>query len=325
MALRSRLAAAVGSLALCYAAAGKPTILPWLVPYGNVTTVADYVAMWTPLTMQLPAGSVLAAGSAYALKHNGSLGYATTTAGEGLYGDVMEAYGFPALKQLGIPTLAMTYFTHNDGLKIVLANPAPFITALMAKVTAYDLAGVDLDYEPQAVTEAVAHLRGSSSGGADPFFSFIQSLAGALAAQGKTLTFDIGGGCQSSFGATQCAAYAAMPGLSSINTEDTFGLGSLDDFKAAAADNAALGAAWAPGLEPGGMGADLLKQVATYAGGTAGLTRLASWAHNEWNVGPQPDWLYAGWSAFLSAAAARDAVAAAAASAPAGASAAALA
>lgn len=312
MAPRLRLAVAalaVGHVAA--AAAGTATILPWLVPYGNVTTVAGYVSMWSQLKTSLPAGSVLAAGSAYALKHNGSLGYATTTAGEGLYGDVMEAYGFPALQQLGIPTLAMTYFTHYDGLKIVLANPTPFIDALMAKVTAFGLAGVDLDYEPQNVAAAVAHLRGAAGAGegADQFFAFIQQLATALAAKNKTLTFDIGGGCESAFGSSQCAAYAAMAGLSSINTEDTFGISSLGDFKAAVSDNAGLGTKWAPGLEPGGMDADLLKQVATYAGGTVGLTRLASWAHNEWNVGPQPGWMFDGWNAFLTAAAARAAAA----------------
>lgn len=39
----------------------------------------------------------------------GSLGYADTAAGEGNAGIYMEKYGFPALKSMGLKTIAMVY------------------------------------------------------------------------------------------------------------------------------------------------------------------------------------------------------------------------
>lgn len=45
----------------------------------------------------------------YAAKVNGSLGYADTAAGEGNEGVLMEQFGFPALKKLGLKTIAMVY------------------------------------------------------------------------------------------------------------------------------------------------------------------------------------------------------------------------
>ena len=46
----------------------------------------------------------------YALKLNGSLGYADTAAGEGLEGEIMEKFGFPALKKMGLKTIGACFF-----------------------------------------------------------------------------------------------------------------------------------------------------------------------------------------------------------------------
>ena len=274
--------AAVATLASCASAAVNRTALLWLVPYQDVTSVAGYMSIWGQLQNATGGRTgYIAAGSAYALKHNGSLGYATTTAGEGLYGDVMEHYGFPALKALGLRTMGMMYFTHYDGMKIVLANPQPFIDAVVAKMTQQQLLGVDVDYEPQNAAAAERDVMSDPHRPATAvdFHGFIVALAKALDAAGLIMTMDVGGSCGGNFG-SGCASYAGLPGFVQMNSEDTFGVTSVGDFKDAAANNAGagLGQMWAPGFEPGNCGADVFSQVLSYASSAAGnVTRLATW------------------------------------------------
>lgn len=290
--------------------AANRTALFWLVPYTNLTTVEQYMQAWGQFATYAAPGYVLA-GSAYALKHNGSLGYADTTAGEGLDGVGMELLGFPALQRLvqqanngAVPLLAMTYLTHIDGLNIMLKDPQPFVDALIAKVVQNGLGGVDIDYEPQAVDRAVARLRADSSWTAtapDPFFHFLGLLANATTARGLFLSIDIGGSC-AGLGSADCMALAQLPGLNQVNTEDTFGISSLADFQAAEAANAGAGLAqrWAPGFEPGNIDEQLYETVLEYAASTAGnVSRMATWAIHEYNVGPQPEYLFQAVNAFL--------------------------
>ena len=291
--------------------AATPLVLPtrnallWLVPYSDVVTVDGYVSMWGQLRNSTGGrAGYMAAGSAYALKHNGSFGYADTAAGEGLYGDTMERYGFPALKQLNLSTLAMTYFTHYDGMAIVFNNPAPFIEQLVKKVLQQGLMGVDIDYEPQnaaAAEKKVMSDPGRPSSAVD-FHGFIVALAKALSSHGLILTIDVGGSCGGNFG-PGCAAFADIPGLVQMNSEDTFGVGSVSDFQTALQNNyaAGLGSLWAPGFEPGNCGPSVFSQVLAYAASSSNVTRLATWAVHEWNVGPQPQWYFDAINAFLDA------------------------
>ena len=105
---------------------GNRSALFWLEPYANLTTVADYRAAWQQFSTNARPGYIMA-GSAYALKPNGSLGFADTAAGEGLEGELMERAGFPALQQMGLRTIAMVYVTHEQAIRAMLQNPAPFI------------------------------------------------------------------------------------------------------------------------------------------------------------------------------------------------------
>jgi hypothetical protein len=246
-------------------------------------------------------GAYIFAGSAYALKENGTLGYASTTAGEWLDGQGMESFGFPALHAMGLNATAMIYFTHYSGISIVLKNPKPFVDAVVAKVVEQGLVGADLDYEPQNVQRAVDEIRAAegAAGAADPFFAFLGLLGTALGSKGLLLTVDAETGC----GGTNCPAYASTPGLTAVNTMDTFNIQSLADFQSATkSDLPGLEKRWAPGFEPGNFGGDgsLYKSVLTWAAAN-GVTNIATWAIHEWNVGPQPQGLFDAINAFLDA------------------------
>jgi hypothetical protein len=116
------------------------TVVWWLEPYANLTSVDAYSRAWRQFQQNKRPGYIMA-GSAYALKPNGSLGYADTAAGEGLEGELMERCGFPALKRMGLTTIAMVYVTHQAAIQKMLANPAPFIAQLVAKAEAVGLDG----------------------------------------------------------------------------------------------------------------------------------------------------------------------------------------
>ena len=245
--------------------------------------------------------------SAYALKHDSSLGYADTTHGEGLYGYYMEAYGFPALRKMGVPTLAMTYFTHQDGLKIVLKTPGPFIAALLNVTLTNKLAGVDLDYEPQAMAKAIEALRAEGHAfeeRVDPAIRFFTQAADALATHGLMLTIDINGGCDgsSSSSSSNCDGFGTIGNLTQLNTEDGFGAHSIAAFQALVEhDNGPLNGKWAPGLGPAGLGAPMFTQILQYAAASTNVTSIASWACHDANVGPQPQGLFDAIEVFLSA------------------------
>ena len=178
---------AVAVVLACTGATLPPqrTVLMWLVPYDNLTSIDAYVNAWT----QLPVDPrYIYAGSAYALKaNNASLGYATTPAGEASYGVYMEQWGFPALRRLGINSsriFGMVYVTHSAAIAKMLSNPDPFTNELLAKAEGEDLGGFDIDYEPQAVAAA-----GPNAGAT--FMAFLSNLAARLAAAGRSLTVDI--------------------------------------------------------------------------------------------------------------------------------------
>jgi hypothetical protein len=284
-------------------AAPQRRALFWLEPYANVTSVAGYQSMWAQFAANARPGYIVA-GSAYALKHNGSLGLADTAAGEGLYGALMETYGFPALRAMNLTALAMTYFTHEDGIAIVLKNPAPFVKALVSRVLSVGLAGVDLDYEPQGVERAKERLRreaeqeGKAPSSADPFFAFLSLLGTSLASHNLLLTLDATGGC----GSIDCPSYASTPGLLQVNTMDTFNVQSLSDFQGcAASDLPGLGGRWAAGFEPGNVGESVYTSILAWAAGKGNVTAIATWEVHEFNVGPQPQWLFDAVNSFLEA------------------------
>lgn len=251
------------------------------------------------LAARSPGGLSVAA-SAYALKHDGSLGYADTTAGEAEGGAQMEAAGLPALRSFGanLTILGMCYFTHGDGIAAVLAEPQPFIAAVVAKVREQGLAGMDLDYEPQGVAAAYAAARRR---GASPvsFPAFLAMLAQALdAAGGYALTIDAEGGAPGSCASIPCAAYAAIGALRSVNTMDTFNINTVAAFQGMmAVDLPVLGDKWAPGFEPANLGDALGGIVAAALAGN--VSQMASWAIHEWNNGPQPQAFIDGVAAFL--------------------------
>ena len=233
----------------------------WLVPYAN-SSAADYEAMWAQLKANHRQGQNLYAASAYALKeNNASLGYATTPAGEAYFGLEMETLGMPALRALGLgdALLGMCYVTHSDAIARMLADPTAFIAQLLAKAEEQNLAGFDIDYEPQGAAEAERLNAERGVRGAASFMDFVARLAAGLAAAGRFMTIDISG-CPSSFG-FDCAGVSNatnLPGLLLVNTEDSFGAGSVDDIKRLQQSDgvaAGLGARWAPGYEPNNIGA----------------------------------------------------------------------
>jgi hypothetical protein len=282
------------------ATAHARTALFWLVPYRNLTSVDAYSRAWRQWGEQ---GAVrrqyIMAGSAYALKPDGSLGYADTTFGEGLHGDLMERYGFPALKAMGLKTIAMVYVTHEAAIQKMVASPQSFIDELLAKARVVGLDGFDIDYEPQG------RRRVSAAASAGDIMGFISQLAAAAAKAKLILTVDIEN-CSpwmpnGAFSDFDCDAAVDIPGLLQVNTMSTFNSRSLSDFKMAASHQS-LGAKWAPGFEP----ANLQKvQGAAFREITDWMARkatrqLATWQLHENNVGaPQPQWLFDTVNAFL--------------------------
>ena len=269
------------------------TALFWLVPYPNLTTVADYTTAWAQFGENQRPGYIMA-GSAYALKPNGSLGYADTKAGEGVAGELMERCGFPALKRMGLRTIAMVYVTHTAAIKKMVANPEPFIAQLLAKAQDVGIDGFDVDYEPQQMEGSEgAQFRGA-------FMAFLARLASELEHRGMTLTIDVGG-CPT-FNDFSCAAADQITGLAQTNCMHTFGSRSLTEFKMLAqGDKEGLGSKWAPGFEPGNMKTDpgSFRQILDYLK-TQGVSTLATWEVHELNLGvPQPQWLFDHVNAFL--------------------------
>ena len=110
-------------------------------------------------------------------------------------------------------------------------------------------------------------------------------------------------GCPASFDfdCTGVANASTLPGLLQVNCEDSFGVASVADIKTlqAGPDGVDLGSRWAPGFEPGNVGEATFSAVTAYLGGQARVRHLASWAVHEWNVGPQPSWLFDGFATFL--------------------------
>eukprot|EP00040_Diaphanoeca_grandis_P003085 m.23715 g.23715 ORF g.23715 m.23715 type:complete len:316 (-) comp14320_c0_seq1:280-1227(-) len=268
----------------------------WLEPYTNLTSVADYKQAWRQWEHNKRDGYIMA-GSAYAAKINGSLGYADTAAGEGLEGLLMEEYGFPALKSMGLRTIAMVYVTHFAAIKIIVANPQPFIAQLLAKAKAVGLDGFDIDYEPQGVAHRPDLVELDAG-----FMQVLTLLATAMAKENLILTIDTGA-CPKFFDFT-CSAASQLVGLNQVNTMSVFNVRSLDDFKGQETMNLpTLGSKWAPGFEPGNLKANqgqVFKDILTYAA-TTNVRTIATWEVHECNVGDQPQWLFDVVNAFLDA------------------------
>ena len=295
------MAFSVGLLAACFLTAGtlasaavpSRRVLWWMEPYGNLTSTAAYVDAWSQWgsAANHRAGYWMA-GSAYAAKTNGSLGYADTSAGEGTNGALMEMYGWAAMHELNVTALALVYITHNAAITKILSSPQSFIDQLLAKATAFPtLAGFDFDYEPQTELsdlEAVA------------FMDFLASAATQLAARGLVLTIDVGG-CPA-FHSFLCSGAAAIPNLLQVNTMDSFGVSSVSAFASyVSQNNGTLKGQWAPGFGPAGSGQAAIHAIWSYLPG-AGINALATWEVHESNVGPQPQWLFDAANAFLDAA-----------------------
>jgi hypothetical protein len=296
-------------------ASQKRRVVQWLVPYGNITTINQYVTIWGQLKDNHRPLQNLYAASAYALKeNNASLGYATTPAGEASYGLQMEQIGMPALRSLGLgdSILGMCYVTHYQAIANMLKNTSAFINQLLLKADEQSLLGFDIDYEPQGVIKAeeVNKADGISS---STFMQFVQDLAAALHSRNKILTIDISG-CPDS-NAFHCASVStpnSFPGLALVNCEDSFGAGSLDSIKQLQQSDgisSALADRWAPGWEPNNIGPQAFQTALSYlvssdacsvANGVC-PTAISTWAVNEWNTGPQPQWLFDAINSFLDA------------------------
>lgn len=302
-------------LALGGAAAAAPPAkrrhsVQWLMPYGNLTTVDQYVEIYSQLPAHFRANQSYYAASAYALKaNNASLGYATTPAGEAYDGLQMEQLGLPAFRRLGLSStlLGMVYVTHSAAIATMLADPSAFIAQLLAKAEEQQLAGFDIDYEPQG------DAAGAAPASAASFMSFVARLAAGLAAKGRVLTIDISG-CPQSFGfdCTGLSNLTRLPGLLQVNTEDAFNARSVADIKDLQRNDGTVamlgGARWAPGFEPHGVGqqafTDIVQYLASPAACSAGAPcplGLSTWAWCEWNTGKQPEWLFDVIDAFLDA------------------------
>jgi hypothetical protein len=275
---------------------GNRTALFWLEPYANLTTEAAYAQAWSQFGENKRPGYIMA-GSAYALKLNGSLGYATTSAGEGKSGELMERCGFPALKKMGLRTIAMVYVTHFAAIKKMLSDPAPFIAELLEKAEAVGIDGYDVDYEPQQMEGVEAAEQVDLR---EAFMGFLGNLGEKLESKGLTLTIDVGG-CPK-FNDFTCTEAKQITGLVQANCMHTFGSRSLSDFKMMAqGDQVGLGHKWAPGFEPGNMKAnpqafgDILNYLKAQ-----GVGSIATWEVHELNLGvPQPQWLFDHVNAFL--------------------------
>jgi len=272
-----------------------------------LTSVEDYVNAWSGLAAAGAGRCYIAAGSAYALKHNGTLGYADTPAGEGTNGVLMERFGFPALRTLNVTATALVYVTHTDGIAAMLANPQPFIDALLATAEAQGLSGFDLDYEPQGAY-GIASVAPVAPGADAAFMVFLSSLASRMAARGLAhLTIDIGG-CPSFYG-FDCTQARAIANLSFANTMDAFNVGGIADLqRLVPTDGAQLGSKWAPGFEPNNLGEATFREVMAWLATPAACATpgacprsIASWQVHESNVGPQPAWLWEAVNSFLDA------------------------
>ena len=313
LALALALAAAAAAAAAAAEAPQKRRAVQWLVPYGNLSSAAQYEEIWAQLKDNHRPGQNIYAASAYALKeNNASLGYATTPAGEAYYGLQMEQLGMPALRALGLgeALIGMTYVTHSDAIARMLEDPSAFIAQLVAKADEQQLAGFDIDYEPQGVAEAEERNRRAGKPGVS-FMTFLARLAAALDAKGKYVTIDISG-CPTSFG-FNCAGVSnltALPGLLTVNCEDSFGAGDVNAIKQLQQSDgvaAALGTRWAPGYEPNNIGAAnfaaelayLASPAACAAANGVCVTAISTWASREWNTGLQPQWLFDAINAFL--------------------------
>ncbi len=314
--------ASVGDAVPTAYTSGRRAVL-WLVPYDNVTTAAAYETMWAQLGVEHHPG-ILIAGSAYALKaNNASLGYADTVAGEALYGVVMEQAGYPALRSLGYANqlLGMVYVTHSAAIDTMLANPAPFIAELVAKAEEQQLAGFDIDFEPQGLSlggrnpsalvgdhVASAHHNTNNTTKPSTFMDFLTTLAGELHAVGRFVTIDVGDCSASGF---SCEAAATVPGFLAANLMDSFGASSVSMLKPLReTDGVALGGAkWNPGFEPGNLGPNATAELWGWLGSAAACDRtnasqcpgLSTWQVHEWNVGPQPQWFFDELHKFLDA------------------------
>lgn len=303
--MMSRAALAL-ALSLGAAVASRRRVIFWVEPYANLTSVTAYTAAWSQfgaLEAAFPGGVTLA-GSAYALKPNGSLGYASTAAGEGLHGDIMERFGFAAMRALKVRTVALVYITHSAAIAAMLQNPQPFIDELLARCKAQGLDGLDLDYEPQG-----AALPASASAA---FMGFLSALSQQMLGAGLThLSIDIGG-CPSFF-AFDCAVLAAnasaIPGLLAVNTMDSFGATSAADLaRAVPVDGAGLNGRWAPGFEPNNPGQVAFASMTAFLASPAACATpaacprtIATWEVRESNTGPQPQWLFDAVGVFLAA------------------------
>ncbi len=289
-----RTAVALTALARAAARPQRQALL-WVEPYANWTTVADYQNAWAQVASYPQSSQYVIAGSAYAAEDNAThpLGYATTSAGEGLLGQAMEQLGFPALVNLNLTFIGMTYITHYAAIARIVADPQTFIAALLAKAEAVPgLKGFDFDYEPQQIARA-----GVS---AADFMSFLDLCASALAAKGLMLTIDVGGCEGGGSDAFQCSLVGTIP-MNSINTMDSFGTSTVAGMRQLQRLNQGpLGARWAPGFEPGNLGESTFTTLFNWlASPAANVSQIATWEVHEYNVGPQPEWLFAGINAFL--------------------------
>lgn len=203
-------------------------------------------------------------------------------------------------RALGLRTVALVYITHSAAIATMLANPQPFIDALLARGLAQQLAGFDIDYEPQ----------GAAAIDSAAFMAFLGALSAQMLAAGfEHLSIDIGG-CPSFFG-FDCAGMAnasALPGLLAVNCMDSFGASSASALQALVpVDGAGLGARWAPGFEPGNVGAAGFAAMTAFLASPAACTAgacpktLATWEVHEANTGPQPSWLFDAVAVFLDA------------------------
>jgi hypothetical protein len=257
----------------------------WVEPYANLTSVDAYKQAWRQFGTDPNSQSFIMAGSAYAAKNNGSLGYANTKAGEGEHGYMMEQFGFPALKQLGLKTIAMVYVTHYAAIKAISAKPEAFIQQLVSKAKAVGIDGFDIDYEPQEdLPKEQQHAMNAM------FMQFMSKLGSAMEKNQLILTIDIGD-CPT-FNDFDCATGLSITGLVQVNTMGSFGTKSIPDFQHSISQNSkALMQKWAPGFEPNNCGPTLFPKVIQYML-SANVSRMATWQVHECNVGDQPQWLF---------------------------------
>lgn len=131
--------------------------------------------------------------------------------------------------------------------------------------------------------------------------AFLALCASALEAKGLMLTIDVGGCEGGGSDAFQCSLVGTIPGLTSVNTMDSFGSNTIATMQQLQGINQGpLGARWAPGFEPGNLGEDTFSTIFGWlASPAANVSQIATWEVHEYNVGPQPEWLFTGINAFL--------------------------